>query len=39
MKTSYYDVFVRQLSNAPLPYVTGQPYLINRQHDLAKLIV
>ena len=30
---------VGQLSNAPLPYDTRKPHSINRQHQLAKLIV
>ena len=30
---------VGRLANAPLPYVTRQPYFINRQHHLARLII
>ena len=30
---------VGRLSKAPLPYDTRQPYLINLEHDLAKLVV
>ena len=31
--------YVGRLANAPLPYVTRQPYFINRQHHLARLII
>ena len=39
MKTNYYVRCVGWLFSTPLPYNTRQPYLINRQHHLAKLIV